>query len=618
MCLTATLKMIGDADRSARLISRRAWGLWGVLGAMALLTLWPQAAVAQQGEVSMTTLVDNRTVQVGDTLEYTVLLETGGRQDVRFVLQPNFGTLRQVGSSRGTQFKATNQGMALTYTFNFGLEAVKPGTVTIKSPIARIGDKQVQGRDHKIKVVARGKLDPNAKKQTGPVSLEPVFSTLEPYVGQQIEVEYGMMVDDRQVGAFGAEVQDVKVPDFDGFWTEDLNQRVRVSAQRRKVVDGRRYTVRPLQVMAVFPLHVGEVEVEPMTMVGSISGRRTLRRRRIEVSSPTVKLKVRPLPAGAPKGFQKGNVGQYSFDVKADKIKVAVGEPLTVRLRVRGVGMIGRVELPKMPQSELYTLLEPVEDKKVDVRGRVVGGEKVAEVVLTPNKEGVLEIPALVMHTFDPEQGKYVSLSSRPIKVRVSGKAAAPPQKEVELIEREGTVPESVRVAEQPLSPLRPMPVIEPVEVSDTVYARPVFWGALLAPPVGYVLWLVLLGWRRRSLEDNPNRARRGAAKRGGALLDEASRLAEAGDAARASDKIKEALTDVLAAGLEVPPGSLSRNRLERLLGDKGVAKDTIKLVLDVRERCDSVRFAAGDGREAKALVIDAGKLLSDLKKVLG
>lgn len=609
MCLTDTLRTTGDraaARRRARSLAACVVGL-GV---------WLSGATAAWAQAEMSAYAEPRVTNVGGVVEYTVSLDAVPGQDVRVLSDPSFGSMRNMGSSRGTEFNSGPQGTQLRYTFTFELRATAEGVVEIVAPKAQVGDKTVQARPVKVKVLPRGEKPKGEPTARGPVFVEPIFSTKTPYVGQQVLVEYALFVDGRQVGPFGVEVQDLKVPDFDGFWTEELNQRAHVESQRRKVIDGKRYTVRPLQLMSVFPLEEGEVTVAPMEVQATVSARRTLRRRKLPIQAPEVKLQVRPLPSGAPRGFPKGNVGLYEFDVTVDKRRVAVGEPFGVRLRVRGEGLIGRVELPTFPESEAYRQLEPVESKKSGVNGRTVVGEKVAEVVLTPTREGTLTVPALTLHTFNPFEEAYVTLRSRPIQVQVRGQAAPPPDAEVKLIEREGAVPEAVRVSRQSLAPLRGLGVVQPVAFHGAVLGDPMLWGALLGPPLLFALWLLLGVVRARQSQDSPSRRRREALKASEALLAEASERLKGGEPGRAAEAAMEALTGVLATGLEVPPGSLSSSRVARLLQERQVPTSLIESVQDVRARTEQARFG-GDAQQLDGLVDELKGLIKELSRAL-
>ena len=440
--------------------------------------LMPVTAAAEDGPRVLVS-VDPSVATVGETVQYTVQLLMAGQQSARLVSNPGFGPLEVLGTNRGTEFRSTPQGSSLSYNFNFSVRGRKAGTFIIKGPKALVGGKEIEGGSVKLKLVEKGKELP-ASDQAGPIMVVGRFSDMKPFVGQQIQVDYTLLFDTRKVGVFGVDVVDVKSPEFDGFWIENLGQRVR-TREKRRVINGRQYNVRPVQLLSVFALREGKVEIEPLELAVESSGRNSMRRSRKLVSTKAFELDVQPLPPGAPAGFHTSNVGQYSFEVATDKIKVAVGEPLLVSLIANGTGMVGRLKLPRIPAGEGYELLEPVERKKAEMVGRLVGGQKMAEVVLTPTKGGVLTIPELTLHTFDPQRGEYVSLTSKKMMVAVAGRVSKPLKKEEDVVERDASKPDALRLAQMPLRPVRPLGVR--TESRSGLLGDPLFLLGLAAPP---------------------------------------------------------------------------------------------------------------------------------------
>ena len=310
------------------------------------------------------------------------------------------------------------------------------------------------------------------------------------------------------------------------------------------------------------------------------------------------------------------NVGRYRFRVEIDKTTVSLGRPLTVRVTVEGQGMISRVEVPGLPESPGYRLLPPVYDKKLQVTGnRWVGGSKTAEIVLTPLQPGKLEIPRLEFTFFDPAKKSYKTLHSRPHAVTVLQARQAPALAEEELIERVGEEePHAVKMARQPLSPLR--------QIGDVESSRPaasvgnLFWAGLLGTPAAYFGWLLLGFLRRKWRVSAPARRRRAAPARARSRLATASRLESEGHSGRAVVEVSGALNEFVAASLGLSAGAVSGPRLERMLTANGVEIATIRRLNDLRSRCDLARFSPTDDIPAAALIVEAEELICALGRL--
>ncbi len=597
MCRSDTLRTTGSAALIALL--------------MAASVLGPAPEAAAQGEPEIFVTVDPPAVALGGTVQYTLRLQTGGHQDARLTSNPGFGSLEVLGTSRGTEFVSTPTGAELSYTFTFTLRATAVGDHAIEGPGAVVGGKALKGREVKVIVVDRGESPPVGAEGTQAVFIKATFSNPRPYVGEQVQAEYAMYLDERRVGPFGVDVVDLQAPAFDGFWIENLGEQIRASA-RRAVVGDREYAVRPIQIMSIFPLRAGEIEIGAMKMEVEASGRNSLRRQRLTLTTEPDLMEVRPLPAGAPGGFSSSNVGQYRLKVTVDKAKVGVGEPLMVQIKVEGTGMIGRLKLPELPEGEGYRLLEPVERKNSGPIGQLMGGDKTAEVVVTPTRAGVLTIPALTLHTFEPTEGRYVSQSSRAISVAVTGTSVAPDE-EVELVERDVSKPEALRLAEMPLEPLRPL-AVEGGAGPGEVFGEPWFLLGLVGPPSGFLAWVLVGAWRRRWKGGAEVRKRQSAPKLARAQFKEAAAQAAAGQEAQACATISAAMTAWLASALELAPGGVTASRLSRLLPERGVSPERVAELLALREVCDQARFGGALSEPAEALVVRAQALLDEIE----
>ena len=135
---------------------------------------------------------------------------------------------------------------------------------------------------------------------------------------------------------------------------------------------------------------------------------------RIEIKSP-------PL-ANRPPSF-KNAVGQaFQIEVQASQTVVRVGDPIELRILLRGKGRLAGLILPDpaamgLPAS-FATPEEPPSGELLDD-----GKGKLFRVSVRLRSTDAHEIPALAFSYFDPESGKYETVRSQPLALAVKGSA---------------------------------------------------------------------------------------------------------------------------------------------------------------------------------------------------
>lgn len=563
----------------------------------------------------VTAEADPSEVSVGDRFLFNVVMEAEGRAQMRILKAPDFGSLQALASHQGTEFRSVNGRSQIAYNQRFTLQATTEGTVTVSGGIALVDGKQVKIPPVKIKVLPEGKKPKLPQGKNKDLFMDGSVDAESPYVGQQVLLRYTLYYDERTVGPFGVDVHDAKSPSFDGFWTEDMNSKIRARLSK-KYMDNRAYAVKPVHILAIFPLNTGDVTIEPMTMDVSASQRFGRRRNQKRLVSNPITLKVRDLPAGAPKGFHKSNVGQFRFEATVDKRRVAAGEPFTVRLAVEGSGMVGRVKFPEIQPQKGWRVLDPVFEKQTGtVNNKILGGRKTAEIVITPSQEGKLTIPPLAFHYFDPYEEAYKTLRSKPLDVLVQGQSQVKEDKEEEkVVERTQVGPSSaLQTSQEPLQPLKSLSA-ERRDLSPS-WTSPWFWGGTFLPPALWLGWLLLGGLRARGGEER--RAAREKKKAPGEALDRLHNASHAGSVSASCREMDGAIVAYLAQALDVPTGSVSSSRLKRILPEKGVDAAVVDRLLELRARCDKGRFGDEEGVDIPGMIQEAREVLQTIGRAL-
>ena len=139
------------------------------------------------------------------------------------------------------------------------------------------------------------------------------------------------------------------------------------------------------------------------------------------ILSNPLKIHVKKLPEGAPRGF-KNAVGKFDLEVEIPKDEVEVNQPMDVFVKLKGKGNIIGAELPKIVESDDYTILKPTQ--KIEVKESEHSGEKIDHYVIIPKKEGEITIRYENFAYFNIDEKQYQTINSDDIKILSLSKEA--------------------------------------------------------------------------------------------------------------------------------------------------------------------------------------------------
>jgi hypothetical protein len=313
-----------------------------------------------------------------------------------------------------------------------------------------------------------------------------------------------------------------------------------------------------------------------------------------------VKITVKPLPAGAPAGFDAVNVGTMSLSAALSERTVAVGQPVTLRVSARGDGNVKSWSLPAAPAVAGLRAFAPTSSDKVAPQGARITGSRTVETVLVADREGTITLPALRWPTFDPRDGKYKVLETTPLALEVrpagpSSAAAAPGQN-------------ALAAGLRPLRSTGPI-----VRRGGPPWQGWPFW-LLLAGPVA--LFAVLSGvdrLREARAADGGARRLRLAGRVARKRLATAARLAAAQEAGPFFAEVERSLTGYCADKLGRAAAGLTRDELGRALAEAGAHPPALRAIAQALDACDAGRFGGAASRdEVLALAGRAMELLEE------
>lgn len=397
-------------------------------------------------------------------------------------------------------------------------------------------------------------------------------------------------------------VDSVSMPKLEGFWSEELDSPTQLGSEQ-KIVGGVPYRVFLLRRRALFPVKAGTLSISAAE--ADITTGFLFAGHRVHRVSNALKVKVAPLPPGAPQGMSNANVGAWRLSVDVSQTRVELGQPVTVKVILEGSGNVKNVAPPKLTGPASLKIYDPTTTDKVTPVRNKVQGRRVVEYLVMPQRTGTFTLPALEFPFFDARARKYEVARTEPITLTVESSAgsglpsAATPSK----------VDDSANEPKNVLTPggLRPVRYqARFVAPSEPPWKR-AYFVPLVAAPLGLLLGFALLGGVRgrlatRSEADRGRQQAKAARKR----LVEAEKLQSGADAGAFYTEVEKALHGFLGARLGVPVTGLTRDVIGERMTAVGVAPERRARVLYVLEACDLGRYGGGGDAAARQQVLDA------------
>lgn len=320
--------------------------------------------------------------------------------------------------------------------------------------------------------------------------------------------------------------------------------------------------------------------------------------RSVRLESNTISLTVKPLPSqGRPPRFG-GAVGQFDLSVEVEPEEMRTGDPLLLRMTIRGRGNFHTVTSPEIVAQGGHKTYPP----------RVVQteNEKVFEHVLLPLQGTIKSISPVVFTFFDPEKGAYFTLRKGPIPVRMKTHLAETPSQEISSNHQ--------RIPIQPIAPLKSFP--GKLKGKESLLLENPYFLFLQG---GFLLLLFpLYGLHRhqqRMKRDPRYVGRRKASKQRRKAVREMEALLQ-GRTSEFYDSVDGHLKKYLGDRFQMLPGEITSDQVNARLTKERSDEDIQKALEHLFEVCGRVRYGGQPSDpEEKAKVLGIMKMVMDRLK---
>ncbi|MFQ5607053.1 MAG: BatD family protein [Candidatus Zixiibacteriota bacterium] len=573
--------------------------------AMGIL-LGPAANSASAQDIEALLEVDRSSVTLDESVTLTVTISGVNER----LPQPNVDKLGEFDVlSQGSSMKYSNiNGVTETSTtFTLILTPRKIGTFDLGPATITINGQPYTSNSTTVTVTdGAGTAGAQRKSRKKDVFLEATVDNASPYVGEQILLS---------VRFYHAKTllsqPSYTPPQTTDFWS-DL-----ITPQRSyySTIEGRRY--RALEInTALFPTRSGDLSIGRAQLETQVeSGRRKQpfgfgslfnRGETVNVRTRPIDLKVKPLPeAGKPSDFT-GAVGRFTISASADQLSVEVNTPVTVSFRISGSGNIKVLPKPKIPDLREFRVYSGASDEQITKNKGRLGGVKTFEEVFIPKREGELVIPEVSYNFFDPQKGKYVTISSRQITLSVTSSAqqlAEPGLFSFPAGERVGAGMSSIRYIKRKPSGFRQ-------KGSLLIYDRVYLLASFL--PLLAVAGALFYRRHRDRLEGDVGYARaRSASRVARKRLKRARELATVPSAEEFFAELRLAILALVADKLNISHHGLTIDQFSQTARRAGFDRASVELWTKLIQRADFVRYSPGSISERE--IADSLVLAEDI-----
>lgn len=225
------------------------------------------------------------------------------------------------------------------------------------------------------------------------------------------------------------------------------------------------------------------------------------RQRKLHLTSDPIPIEVLPLPAtGKPEQFT-GAVGQYQMTTTVEPNRAKIGDPMELRISLAGSGALDNTPVPE-PASWNGFKTHPATSEIEYTDLRHLSSRKQFKRMIIPTDSKLTHVPALQFSYFDPVTEQYVTLTTPPTPVEITGNT--PPNPRGDPPAPDGLAPTDDTLAIQTIrhAPGR-LAQLQPPLITRTWF--------LAIPGVSLLAFLVAFGWRQRVeyYEAHPEAVRR-------------------------------------------------------------------------------------------------------------
>lgn len=532
--------------------------------------------------------------------------------DFQLVWGPQQGRSTSIQIINGKRTKSSQ------FTYTYIITPKKTGTFSIPGASVTVKGRTYSTDPVSISVVSQGasaqpgQSDPSSSGQV-PASdisddnlfLRLTFSKRNVVVGEPIVATLKLY---QRVNIAGFE--DARFPSFNGFWNQEIEAPSNIEFRRESMND-RIYNSALLRKYILIPQQSGTLTIDPAELVclvnvrtvssGSVSifdeffdEYRTVRKR---ISTPSYKINVSELPAGAPASF-KGGVGQFSISARLSKDSLRTHDAASLIVEIRGKGNVSLLEEPDVTFPPDFEVYDTKVSESIDKASGGMSGSKTYEFPFIPRSAGDFAIAPVKYSYYDIDAGKYVTKETALIPFSVakgnesdaaSGPAVVP-----------GVTRRGVADLNQDVRFINTRD-LKLAAKGDFFAGSAMFWilaaVIFMAGALAYAAFRFVAA-RRADIAGSKNR---GATKMAKKRLHKASEYLAQNLYSAFYEELHKALIGYVSDKLNMSFADISKDRIAEELSSRGVPETVTDRFVALVDACEFARYSPDSGNAAMA-----------------
>jgi hypothetical protein len=375
---------------------------------------------------------------------------------------------------------------------------------------------------------------------------------------------------------------------FNGFLIEDLPMQPSLNKIER--VGGENYMVAVLKRCILFPQQSGKLTITSgdydvtavqydtfRSMFGVI---RQPVEKKLHVKSNSATVYITPLPNPKPATFN-GAVGSFRVATSIKPQHLKTYETAALTYVISGTGNIKYLKTPTINFPSQFDVYDPQSTVKAGPVGGTVAGTTTINYTFIPQFTGNFDIPGTVFTYFNPETGKYVTLTTPKYNVNVAKGKGSPSAHYKKGLEQKNTDILHIKTGDLNLS-----------KTHSYFITEFSYWLFYIIPLIAFIALLI---YYRKTLKERSNlklmktkRANKIAKKR----LKSARQYLNAHDSSKFYAEMLTALWGYLSDKLGIPVSALNKENIESELTKFGADQETTALVLSILDKCEFAQYA--------------------------
>lgn len=371
--------------------------------------------------------VDPKIVEVGQP--FTVTIKTNSEGHIEMNLPDDFiqSGPRQSGMSSSLEIIDGKQVMVRFSFQSFTGYLDQEGTYLFGPIKVKDKKKEYKSEAYSVKVIKPRNM---ISEDPGRNMHQLIFGIIqqskkEIYEGEPVVLE----------GKVYSQVDVLQVEDYTPFslnGTEEIHpmansDRITTSFE---VVNGKKLLTFKIGQSVVFPDKVGEFTIKPFQTVLVYNDPRSIFPERLKVSSNESKIKVKPLPKGAPRSFI-GAVGKFKVSSRIKNPNIKQGEVIELKVKIEGHGNLQNILHPKLNLPEGLTLYgDPEVKDTISYCTLGTEGSKTFNYFIRVDVAGEIKIPPITISYFNPKTGKYETSDCKVISLNIQANEEETPIEE--------------------------------------------------------------------------------------------------------------------------------------------------------------------------------------------